>query len=123
MSVSLSLLRFLWLTDLKWQIRLVVSLCDVTPSLADRQPAVTCWETLCCCQKLCAPLQWLIAPSPPRVMRGGHTAGRATGGMVTCKAVCVCVRTCIQYAHNQCVVQVLYIVCEFAYKFSAQVKA
>lgn len=42
---------------------------------------------------------------------------------MTCKAVCVCVRTCIEYAHNQCVVQVLYIVCEFAYKFSAQVKA
>lgn len=42
MSVSSSLLCFLWLIDLKWQIRLVVSLCDVTPSLADRQPAVTC---------------------------------------------------------------------------------
>lgn len=45
-SVSLSvcppsLLHFLWVTDLKWQIRLVISLCDVTPSLADRQPAVT----------------------------------------------------------------------------------
>lgn len=63
-ALSLSSLPcFLWLTDLKWQIRLVDSLCDVTPSLADREPAVTCWETLCHCQKLHAPVAHSTVPS------------------------------------------------------------
>lgn len=116
MSVSPSLLRSLWLTDLKWQIRLVVSLCDVTPSLADRQPAVTCWETLCCCQKLCAPLQWLIPPSPPCMcVCVCKTAGRAVGGWQAVRH-CVCVRIYVHSACNLCVEQVhlrCVEVCEF----------
>lgn len=87
--LSSSLLRFLWLTDLRWQIRLVDSLCDVTPSLADRQTAVTCWETLCCCQKLCAPLQWLISPSLPPG-QWGDTAGLAVVGIATLEGEYVC---------------------------------
>lgn len=124
LSVSPSLLRFFWLIDLKWQIRLVVSLCDVTPSLADRQPAVTCWETLCRCQKLCAPLQWLIPPCPPP-LSGGEAAGRAAGVWLPVRLhVCVCVSTptCVR---NQCIEQVrLHCeeVCEFAYKYSTQVE-
>lgn len=71
-----SILHLLWVTDLKWQIRLVISLCHVTPSLTDRQAAVTCRETLCYCQKLCAPLQGLIAPPQGGVGGVGGGVGR-----------------------------------------------